>query len=123
IQCMTLAGYTLQVKLEGQAVVSIAQTALGWAEVTYDVPAPVHVVIYLHAQSAASAPARIATRVEDAVSAGAYIQAVKIVPENAPVGFENVQSNDVQSTKFIRGGQLIIILDGKMYNATGVEVK
>ena len=123
IQCMTLAGYTLQVKLEGQAVVSIAQTALGWAEVTYDVPAPVHVVIYLHAQSAASAPAHIATRVEDAVSAGAYIQAVKIVPENAPVGFENVQSNDVQSTKFIRGGQLIIILDGKMYNATGVEVK
>ena len=123
IQCMTLAGYTLQVKLEGQAVVSIAQTALGWAEVTYDVPAPVHVVIYLHAQSAASAPARIATRVEDAVSAGAYIQAVKIVPENAPVGFENVQSDDVQSTKFIRGGQLIIILDGKMYNATGVEVK
>ncbi|MBQ1859216.1 MAG: hypothetical protein II140_05095, partial [Paludibacteraceae bacterium] len=67
--------------------------------------------------------ARIATRVEDAVSAGAYIQAVKIVPENAPVGFENVQSDDVQSTKFIRGGQLIIILDGKMYNATGVEVK
>lgn len=123
IQCMTLAGYTLQVKLEGQAVVSIAQTALGWAEVTYDVPAPVHVVIYLHAQSAASAPARIATRVEDAVSAGAYIQAVKIVPENAPVGFENVQSDDVQSTKFIRDGQLIIIRDGKMYNATGVEVK
>ena len=123
IQCMTLAGYTLQVKLEGQAVVSIAQTALGWAEVTYDVQAPVHVVIYLHAQSAASAPARIATRVEDAVSAGAYIQAVKIVPENAPVGFENVQSDDVQSTKFIRDGQLIIIRDGKMYNATGVEVK
>ena len=123
IQCMTLAGYTLQVKLEGQAVVSIAQTALGWAEVTYDVQAPVHVVIYLHAQSAASAPARIATRVEDAASAGAYIQAVKIVPENAPVGFENVQSDDVQSTKFIRDGQLIIIRDGKMYNATGVEVK
>lgn len=123
IQCMTLAGYTLQVKLEGQAVVSIAQTALGWAEVTYNVPAPIHVVIYLHAQSAASAPARIATRVEDAVSAGAYIQAVKIVPENAPVGFENVQSDDVQSTKFIRDGQLIIIRDGKMYNATGVEVK
>lgn len=123
IQCMTLAGYTLQVKLEGQAVVSIAQTALGWAEVTYDVQAPVHVVIYLHAQSAASAPARIATRVQDAVSAGAYIQAVKIVPENAPVGFENVQSDDVQSAKFIRDGQLIIIRDGKMYNATGVEVK
>ena len=123
VQCLTLAGYTLQVKMEGQAVVSIAQTALGWAEVTYDVPAPVHVVIYLHAQSAASAPARIATRVEDAVSAGAYIQAVKIVPENAPVGFENVQSDDVQSTKFIRDGQLIIIRDGKMYNATGVEVK
>ena len=123
VQCLTLAGYTLQVKMEGQAVVSIAQTALGWAEVTYNVPAPIHVVIYLHAQSAASAPARIATRMEDAVSAGAYIQAVKIVPENAPVGFENVQSNDVQSTKFIRDGQLIIIRDGKMYNATGVEVK
>ena len=123
IHCMTLAGYTLQVKMEGQAVVSIAQTALGWAEVTYDVPAPIHVVIYLHAQSAASAPARIATRAEDAVSAGAYIQAVKIVPENAPTAVENVQRDDVQSAKFIRDGQLIIIRDGKMYNATGVEVK
>jgi hypothetical protein len=123
VHCVTTAGYTLQVKMEGQAVVSITQTDLGWAEVTYNVPAPIHVVIYLHAQSAASAPARIATRMEDAVTAGAYIQAVKIVPADAPTAIEDVQSVNVQGTKVIRNGQLLIIRDGKTFNVLGVKAK
>ncbi len=123
VHCATTAGYTLQVKMEGQAVVSITQTDLGWAEVTYNVPAPIHVVIYLHAQSAASAPARIATRMEDAITAGAYIQAVKIVPADAPTAIEDVQSVNVQGTKVIRNGQLLIIRDGKTFNVLGVKAK
>jgi len=35
----------------------------------------------------------------------------------------NVQSDNVQSTKVIKNGQLIIERDGKMYNAQGAEVK
>lgn len=123
VHCVTTAGYTLQVKMEGQAVVSITQTEFGWAEVTYNVPAAIHVVIYLHAQSATSAPARIATRMEDAITAGAYIQAVKIVPADAPTAIEDVQSDNVQGTKVIRNGQLLIIRDGKTFNVLGVKAK
>ena len=124
VQCLTLAGYTLQVKMEGQAVVSIAQTALGWAEVTYNVPAPIHVVIYLHAQSAASAPARIATRMEDAVSAGAYIQAVEIVPADAPTAIDHVnQKQENINRKFIQNGQIYILRGNHLYTTDGIQVR
>ena len=48
--------------------------------------------------------------------------------EPQPTGVENVQtnqvpSNQVQSTKVIRNGQLFIIRDGKTYNALGAEIK
>ena len=122
VQCLTLAGYTLQVKMEGEAVVSITQTELGWAEVTYDVPAPTHVVIYLHATSS-SAPARVIARTEDAVSAGAYIQAVEIVPNNAPSAIENVAKTVEGTQKIMLNGQLLILRDGKAYNAQGTQVK
>ncbi len=125
VHCMTLAGYTLQVKLEGQAVVSITQTALGWAEVTYNVPAPIHVVIYLHASSSASAPARIATHMEDAVSAGAYIQAVKIVPDNAPTAIEQVnnQMDKCENEKILRNGQIYIRRGEHLYTVDGAQIK
>jgi hypothetical protein len=123
VQCMTLMGYTLQVKMEGQAVVSISQTSLGWAEVTYNVPAPIHVVIYLHASSANQAPARIATRMEDAVSAGAYIQAVKIVPNDAPTAIEHVTTGSEGTSRVMREGQVYILRGDKVYTITGQEVK
>ncbi len=55
-------------------------------------------------------------------------------PNSAPVRFvfkheqtttdiENVQSDKVQCTKVIRNGQLIIIKDGKEYNAQGLIIK
>lgn len=122
VQCLTLAGYMLQVKMEGEAVVSITQTELGWAEVTYNVPAAIHVVIYLHATSS-SAPARVIARTEDAVSAGAYIQAVEIVPNNAPSAIENVAKTVEGTQKIMLNGQLLILRDGKAYNAQGTQVK
>lgn len=124
VQCLTLAGYTLQVKMKGEAVVSIAQTTLGWAEVTYNVPAPIHVVIYLHASAQASAPARIATRMEDAVSAGAYIQAVQIVPADAPVdptAIETIEQAREGAQKILRHGELYILRGEKTYTVQGQE--
>lgn len=124
VQCLTLAGYTLQVKKEGEAVVSIAQTTLGWAEVTYNVPAPIHVVIYLHASAQASAPARIATRMEDAVSAGAYIQAVQIVPADAPVdptAIVTIEQTREGAQKILRHGELYILRGEKTYTVQGQE--
>lgn len=124
VQCLTLAGYTLQVKMEGKAVVSIAQTELGWAEVTYDVEAPIHVVIYLHANSPKQAPARIATRMQDALSAGAYVQAVEIVPKNAPTAIDQITNNPLQITnKVLHNNQILILRGEKTYTLQGQEVK
>jgi len=43
--------------------------------------------------------------------------------EDETTGVENVQSDKVQCTKILRDGQLIIIKDGKEYNAIGQIVK
>ncbi|MBQ1859321.1 MAG: leucine-rich repeat protein [Paludibacteraceae bacterium] len=43
--------------------------------------------------------------------------------EDQATGVENVQSDKVQCTKVIRDGQLIIIKDGKEYNAQGQTIK
>jgi len=40
-----------------------------------------------------------------------------------PTGFENVQQDNVQCTKVIRNGQLVILRDGKVFNALGAEMK
>lgn len=124
VQCMTLAGYTLQLKIEGQAVVSIEQTELGWAEVTYDVQEPIHVVIYLHAQSGSHAPARIATAVKDAdPTVGAFIQAVEIVPADAPVtGIERVEPAHEGAQKILRNGVLYILRGEHIYTVEGLEI-
>lgn len=43
--------------------------------------------------------------------------------ENQATGVENVQSDKAQCTKVIRNGQLILIKDGKEYNAQGLIIK
>ena len=40
-----------------------------------------------------------------------------------PTEVDQVQSDKVRSTKVLRDGQLLIIHDGKIYNALGVEIK
>jgi hypothetical protein len=91
--------------------------------VTYNVPAPIHVVIYLHAPAQASAPARIATRMEDAVSAGAYIQAVQIVPADAPdpTAIETIEQTREGAQKILRHGELYILRGDKTYTMQGQE--
>ncbi len=124
INCMTLPGYKLQVKIEGQAAISVEQVALGWAEVSYNVAQPMHVVIYLHAGGGASAPARIIARTADDPAAGAYIQAIEIAPKNAPEGIEHIDAERLENgAKLLIDGQLYIIREGRIFNANGAQVR
>ena len=124
INCMTLPGYKLQVKIEGQAAISVEQVALGWAEVSYNVAQSMHVVIYLHAEGGASAPARIIARTADDPAAGAYIQAIEIAPKNAPEGIEHIDAERLENgAKLLLDGQLYIIREGRIFNANGAQVR
>ena len=38
-------------------------------------------------------------------------------------GIENAQSNEVQSTKVIKDGQVLILRNGKTYTMQGIEIK
>ena len=52
-----------------------------------------------------------------------YYYPVLAGDEPVTTGVENVQTNHVQATKFFRDGMLLIEKNGKIYNATGAEVK
>ena len=130
VLCAIVPGYSLEVKLEGKAAVSITQSDLGWAEVTYNVAAPLHVVIYLRASNPASAPARIAKDTkDDDPTVGAYIQAVKIAPNEAPdynptTDIDQITNDQSPITnKVIKDGHLLILRGDKTYNAQGTEVR
>ena len=127
VLCNTVPGYSLEVKLEGKAAVSITQINLEWAEVAYNVTEPLHVVIYLRASDPASAPARIAK--DDDPTVGAYIQAVKIAPKDTP---DPNPTTDIEQTnepasnsnyKMLKNGQLFIVRDGKTFTASGIEIR
>ena len=125
VECMTLPGYTLKVKQGTETAISISQAdKFGWVEVAYNVAAPTHVVIYLHATIASSVPAHIAAAVrEEDPSAGAYIKAIKITPKNATTALEQILPTVEGTQKIMLNGQLFIIRDGKAFNANGVQVK
>ena len=46
-----------------------------------------------------------------------------IVPSGGETAVDNIQIDKAQSTKLIRNGMLLIEKNGKLYNATGAEVK
>ena len=55
---------------------------------------------------------------------GAHNYSITISIKGAtPSAVENVQTNQVQGTKILRDGMLLIERNGKLYNATGAEVK
>ena len=47
---------------------------------------------------------------------------IVLVPKSDPSAFENVQRDNVQCTKVIRNGQILILRDGKTYNALGTQL-
>ena len=46
-----------------------------------------------------------------------------IEPKSAPTAIDNIQIDKAQGTKVLRNGMLLIERNGKLYNATGAEVK
>ena len=120
IQCMTLPGYTLNVKIEGKEAIKVTQPSLGWARVEYDVETPVHVVLYLHAEAPATAPGRIRANDDQAALC---IQAIKITPEKAPQGITEIEVEPTAKQKIIYDGQLYILHNGHIFNAQGTMVK
>lgn len=124
VECMTLPGYTLKVKQGTETAISISQAdKFGWVEVAYNVAAPTHVVIYLHATIASPVPAHIAAVRDEDPSAGAYIKAIKITPKNAATALEQILPTVEGTQKIMLNGQLFIIRDGKAFNANGTQVK
>lgn len=124
IECKTLMGYTLQVKIAGQAAIRVEQTTFGWATVTYDVEQDTHVVIYLKEPEVtpSSAPARAKADGEPTV--GAQIKSLKIVPiEKAKEGLITVDEQQQTNSKIFFNGQLYILRGDKVYTATGAEIK
>ena len=55
---------------------------------------------------------------------GTQVNELYLISENGQLmDIDNVQRDNVQSTKVIKDGQLFIIRDGKTFNAQGAEVK
>lgn len=120
VNCLTLPGYTLNIMIDGQGAISITQASLGWATIAYDVAAPTHVVIYLHASSA-EGRALAADRAPS--TANAYIQALKITPSGAPSAVETIRTFAPADGKYLYNGRLYIVRNGQLFNASGIQVK
>ena len=127
IDCQTLPGYTIKVRIAeyGEAYITstVEQALRGKATVTYSVAQKTYVVIYLEGTSEAAAPARIARSEKEGEDAGAYIYSITITPKKASQGIDGVQSDQVQSTKVFMDGMIYILRDGKIFTPTGVQVK
>ncbi len=127
IDCQTLPGYTIKVRIAeyGEAYITstVEQALRGKATVTYSVAQKTYVVIYLEGTSEAAAPARIARSEKEGEDAGAYIYSITITPKKASQGIDDVQSDQVQSTKVFMDGMIYILRDGKIFTPTGVQVK
>ena len=132
IDCRTMPGYTLVVRIAEYGTAYISATAeqamRGVATVDYDVTQDTYVVIYLEGTSKGAAPARIAASPEEE-GAGAYIYAIRIIPSLTPTGMETVGSdndaniNAAAARKLLINGHLYILREGRIYTATGARVR
>lgn len=118
-------GYVLKLKIGDQPVITVTKNEQNEIIVVYDTPASVHVVLYLQKDGSASAPARVAAaKVDEEPAIGATISSIKITPNNAPQGIEDIRINDLENgSKLLLDGQLFILRDGKIYSAQGVQVR
>lgn len=123
IECILLPGYTIKVKVGDAAVVSITPTSAGWAKVSYNVAVQTHVIVYLHAEEAASSPAHLAAKQNEEPEAGLKLKTIMITPEKVAAGIEQIKTEVEGTQKILFDGQLYIIRDNKAYTVTGQEIK
>lgn len=123
IQCQLKEGNQLKVLIEGKGSATITQTSMGWAKLEYDVVEQTHVIVYLQAAEEPKPSPKRATKAAKDDTPGAVIKAIKITPSAVSTGIDDVQSDNVQSTKVLRDAQLLIIRGDKTYTVTGQRVK
>ena len=126
IDCQTLPGFTLKVRIAeyGEAYITstIEQVLRGKATVNYDIKQPTYVVIYLHGTpGAASAPAHIARSAAEE-SAGAYIWSITVIPAKTTTGIDTQDNGRTSDRKFIKDGILYIRHNGRVYTAQGQQI-
>lgn len=120
-ECDLLEGYTIDVKQPGKAAVSV-KPSRGWAVLYYDVAVPTRVIVYLRANTPASAAQRApeAKQEEPILS----LKSIKIIPNKMPTGFDTLsEPASPMTNKLIRDGHLFILRDGQLFNATGAQVR
>jgi len=76
-----------------------------------------------HANLKIYVPAGSVNTYKAAENWSAYEDKIVAIPAPIPTAVENVQTNEVQASKFFRDGQILIEKNGKIYNAQGAEVK
>ncbi|MBR1632085.1 MAG: Ig-like domain-containing protein [Paludibacteraceae bacterium] len=133
IDCQTLPGFVLRVRINGVGEASISSTVSqalrGKATVHYNVTQKTYVIIYLQGTPSASAPKRIITSTkDDDPSAGAYIYGIKVTPKKAHSGIGEIEAEHYGASqaakKVIRNGVIYIIRpDGTVFNAQGARVE
>lgn len=123
IQCEVAAGFHVEAYIEGVGRAEITSPKAGWIQVSYNVVAQTHVIIYLQADGEKSeAPARV--KAKKAGEPGLAIKAIKITPKDAPTGVEEITNDQSRITnKVIREAQLLILRYGKIYTITGQQVQ
>ena len=123
IECEVEAGKQLVVIIEGKGQVVFTSIEGGKAKVEYDLAEQAHVIVYVSEETSPSpAPKRIRNAKKDATPA-ATIKSIKITPKGVATGVDEVQGDNVQSTKVLRDKHIFIIRDGRIYSITGAEVK
>ncbi len=125
IDCQTMPGYTLKVRIAeyGTAYITstIEQALRSKATVNYSVTQNTYVVIYLEGAPAGSAPARIARSAAEE-NAGAYIWSITVIPDKTPTGIDTTDIHQSANAKFIKDGILYIRHNGRVYTAQGQQI-
>lgn len=123
IECEVEAGKQLVVVIEGKGQVVFTSIEGGKAVVEYDLAEQAHVIVYVSEEPSSSpAPKRIRNAKKDATPA-ATIKSIKITPKGAATGIDKVEAINGEWTKVLRDGQLLILRDGRIYNAQGTMIK
>ena len=126
IDCQTMPGYTLNIRIAeyGTAYITstIEQALRSKATVNYSVTQNTYVVIYLEGAPAGSALARIARSAAEE-NAGAYIWSITVIPDKTPTGIDTTDIHQSANAKFVKDGILYIRHNGRVYTAQGAEAK
>lgn len=117
-------GYDLKVMIRNGKTTSLRSVAdYGWREVPYDVNEPTAIIIYVVDNNPQPhAPARIAMGANEDSEAKVFIKSIEINPNAVPTGLYTIPT-DGGVQKILNEGQILIIRDGKIFNAQGAQVK